>query len=112
MTLTGQLPTTLGVGGYYPEHSHWNTDTKTGLIGQRHYTDHKTFAGSPILQEMSHMVLMVAPARPTPVMRLVHWFVICMTGRYFAGCETQTSQTKTIPQPRVSIGEDHTNISL
>ena len=60
---------------------------------------------------MLHMVLMVAPARPTPVMRLVHWFVIYMTGRYFAGCETQTLQTKTIPQPRVTMREDHTHIS-
>ena len=60
---------------------------------------------------MSHMVLMVANARPTPVTRLVLWFVIYMTGRYFAGCETQTLQTKTIPQPRVTMREDHTHIS-
>ena len=59
------------------------------------------------MQEMSHMVLMVALARPTPVTRLVLWFVIYMTGRYFAGCETQTSQIKTIPQPRVTMREDH-----
>ena len=61
--------------GNYPPHSQWNTDRQSGINEPRHYTDLKTIVKAPrILQEMSLMVLMVAAARPTPVIRLVLWF--------------------------------------
>ena len=49
-------PLLLGVRGSYPEPSQRNTDRLTGLIGLRHYTDHKTFIGSPpITRNVAHV---------------------------------------------------------
>ena len=61
-----------------------------GINEPRHYTDLKTIVKAPrILQEMSLMVLMVAPARPTPVIRLVLWFCHPNDWEIFCGCGIQ-----------------------
>ena len=61
-----------------------------GINEPRHYTDLKTIVKAPrILQEMSLMVIMVAPARPTPVIRLVLWFCHPNDWEIFCGCGIQ-----------------------
>ena len=84
-----------------------------GINEPRHYTDLKTIVKAPrILQEMSLMVLMVAPARPTPVIRLVLWFCHPNDWEIFRGLWNTKSQTKNIPQPRVTNCRDTTPTSL
>ena len=89
---------------------HWYPD---GINEPRHYTDLKTIVKAPrILQEMSLMVLMVAPARPTPVIRLVLWFCHPNDWEIFRGLWNTKSQIKNIPQPRVTNCRDTTPTSL
>ena len=68
-----------------------------GINEPRHYTDLKTIVKAPrILQEMSLMVLMVAAARPTPVIRLVLWFCHPNDWEIFCGCGVQNHKQKII----------------
>ena len=106
------LPLLLGIVGVHPEPHQGNTDTLSGLIGLRHYTDHKTIVKAPrLLPRTSHMVLMVAPARPTPVTRLIHWFYHPCDCEIYRGLWNTKSQTKNISLSRVSYGGDTTPIS-
>ena len=84
-----------------------------GINEPRHYTDLKTIVKAPrILQEMSLMVLMVAAARPTPVIRLVLWFCHPNDWEIFRGLWNTKSQIKNIPQTRVTNCRDTTPTSL
>ena len=102
-------PKNCGSASRAPSREHWYT---VGINESRHYTVLKTIVKAPrLLPRTSHMVLMVAPARPTPVTRLVHWFCHPCDWEIYRGLWNTKSQTKNISQSRVSYGGDTTPIS-